>query len=62
LRTLIRIGVAHSLGREVVAVSELAEAERLPLKFVEQILLQLRGAGYIETRAGDSADIDRQAV
>jgi hypothetical protein len=24
----------------------------LPLKFVEQILLQLRGAGYIETRRG----------
>jgi Rrf2 family protein len=52
LRTLIRIGVAHSLGREVVSVSELADAERLPLKFVEQILLQLRGAGYIETRRG----------
>ena len=52
LRTLIRIGLAQELGREVVAVSELAEAERLPLKFVEQILLQLRGAGYIETRRG----------
>lgn len=52
LRTLIRIGVAHAHGREVVAVSELAEAERLPLKFVEQILLQLRGAGYIDTRRG----------
>ncbi len=52
LRTLIRIGVAQSLGREVVAVSELAGAERLPLKFIEQILLQLRGAGYIETRRG----------
>jgi Rrf2 family protein len=52
LRTLIRIGVAHALGCEVVAVSELAGAERMPLKFVEQILLQLRGAGYIETRRG----------
>lgn len=52
LRTLIRIGVAHSLGREVVSVSELAQAEKLPLKFVEQILLQLRGEGYIETRRG----------
>ena len=52
LRTLIRIGLAQELGREVVSVSELAEAERLPLKFVEQILLQLRGAGYIETRRG----------
>lgn len=52
LRTLIRMGVGHSFGREVIGVSELAEAERLPLKFVEQILLQLRGAGYIETRRG----------
>lgn len=52
LRTLIRLGVAHSFGREVIGVSELAEAERLPLKFVEQILLQLRGAGYIDTKRG----------
>ena len=52
LRTLIRVGVAHALGREVVSVTELAGAERLPLKFVEQILIQLRGAGYIETRRG----------
>jgi Rrf2 family protein len=52
LRTLIRLGIAHELGRELVSVSELAQAERLPLKFVEQILLQLRGAGYIETRRG----------
>lgn len=52
LRTLIRMGVAHSFGREVVGVADLAEAERLPLKFVEQILLQLRGGGCIETKRG----------
>lgn len=52
LRTLIRIGLAQSLGREIVPVSELAETERLPLKFVEQILIQLRQAGYLETRRG----------
>lgn len=52
LRTLIRIGLAQELGRDVVSVSELAAAERLPLKFVEQILAQLRQAGYIETRRG----------
>lgn len=46
------MGVAQSLGREVVSVTELASAERLPLKFVEQILLQLRQAGYLETRRG----------
>ena len=32
LRTLIRLGVAQSLGRELVSVTELAEVERLPLK------------------------------
>lgn len=52
LRTLIRLGVAHELGRQVVSVSEIAQAERLPLKFAEQILLQLRGEGYIDTRRG----------
>jgi Rrf2 family protein len=52
LRTLIRLGIAHELGRPVVSVSELAQAERLPLKFIEQILSQLRGAGVIETRRG----------
>src|SRR4029450_7646399 len=52
LRTLIRLGIAHELGRELVSVSELAQAERLPLKFIEQILLQLRGGGYMETKRG----------
>ena len=52
LRTLIRMGVAQSLGRDLVSVTELAHAERLPLKFVEQILFQLRQAGYLETRRG----------
>ena len=52
LRTLIRIGVAHSLGREVIAVSALAGSEKLPLKFIEQILGQLREAGYIDSRRG----------
>jgi Rrf2 family protein len=52
LRTLIRLGLAHSLGRSVLSASDLAEVERLPLKFIEQILFQLRGEGYIETRRG----------
>lgn len=52
LRTLIRLGVAQSSGRDLVSVTELAEVERLPLKFIEQILTQLRHAGYVETRRG----------
>jgi len=52
LRAMIQLGLAKSLGREVVPVSELAESDRLPLKFVERILLELREAGYIETQRG----------
>jgi Rrf2 family protein len=33
-------------------VSELASREDFPVKFLEQILMQLRDAGYIESRRG----------
>lgn len=52
LRSLISLGVAHELGREVVPVSELANAERLPLKFAERILSTLREAGYVTALRG----------
>lgn len=52
LRTLIRLGVAHRLGRKLVSVSLLAESEKLPFKFLENILAQLRQAGFIESRRG----------
>jgi Rrf2 family protein len=52
LRSMIQLGIAKALGKEIVPVSELAESNRLPLKFVERILLELREAGYIETQRG----------
>ncbi len=52
LRAMIQLGIAQALGKDLVPVSELAESNRLPLKFVERILLELREAGYIETRRG----------
>lgn len=52
LRSMIQLGIAKSLGRELVPVSELAQSNRLPLKFVERILLELREAGYVETQRG----------
>ena len=52
LRTLIKLGIAREMKREVVSVSELAEVERLPVKFVEQILADLRQQGIIGTRRG----------
>ncbi|MEA3209403.1 MAG: hypothetical protein QOE70_2460 [Chthoniobacter sp.] len=52
LRALIDFGIAHELGRPLLKVGELVEKERLPVKFLEQILTQLREAGYIETKRG----------
>ena len=54
LRALIDLGIAHELGRPILRVSELVEKERLPKKFLEQILYQLKGAGYIDTQRGKS--------
>lgn len=52
LRALINLGIAQEVGREHVSVSELTGLSQLPLKYVEQILHQLRLAGYVDTRRG----------
>src|SRR5246127_1430590 len=52
LRALIDFGIAYELGRPLLKIGELVEKERLPVKFLEQILTQLRLAGYIETKRG----------
>lgn len=52
LRALIDLGIARELGRPILQVSELASKEQLPIKFLEQILSQLRVAGYVETKRG----------
>jgi Rrf2 family protein len=52
LRALIDIGIASELGRDLVQIRELAEQEKLPVKFLEQILAQLKGAGFISSKRG----------
>lgn len=52
LRALIDIGIAREQGRELLPIRELAERERIPVKFLEQILLQLKEAGFLESRRG----------
>ncbi|MEZ0387874.1 MAG: Rrf2 family transcriptional regulator [Verrucomicrobium sp.] len=52
LRTLIRLGIAQRQGKDVVSVSNLAEGENLPFKFIENILQELRLAGYVESKRG----------
>ena len=52
LRALIDLGIAQELGRPILQISEFVEKERLPEKFLVQILIQLREAGYIESKRG----------
>ncbi|MCX6880726.1 MAG: Rrf2 family transcriptional regulator [Verrucomicrobia bacterium] len=52
LRAAINLGIAAQMGRGALPGSELAEANRLPLKFVERILQELRDAGWVETHRG----------
>ena len=54
LRAMINLGLAHELGRECVSATDLATADNLPLKFLEQIFLSLRQAGYVDTIRGKS--------
>lgn len=52
LRSLINLGIATKVGRPLLRVSELAKAEELPIKFLEQVMQQLREAGYVEAVRG----------
>ena len=52
LRTLINLGIAAKVERPLVRVVELAALEILPIKFLEQVMQQLREAGYVESVRG----------
>lgn len=52
LRSLITLGIAAEVGRKLVQVSELADSEQLPVKFLEQIMQALKEAGFVESVRG----------
>ncbi|MCR6656176.1 MAG: Rrf2 family transcriptional regulator [Opitutus sp.] len=47
IRTLINLGIAKEVGRSLVQVSELADSEQLPVKFLEQIMQELKDGGLV---------------
>jgi Rrf2 family protein len=51
-RAMIDIGLAHELGRELVPLGELAENGKIPTKFLEQILLDLRQGEFLTSVRG----------
>ena len=54
LRALIDLAVAESCGKATLSLSALARYEGIPLKFLEQIFIQLRKAGYVKSKRGPS--------
>ncbi len=52
LRALIDLGIAAEVGRSLVQVSELADKERIPVKFLEQIMQLLKEEGFVESQRG----------
>jgi Rrf2 family protein len=52
IRALIDFGIAAEVGRSLVQVTELAAHEKLPVKFLEQIMMVLKEAGLIESQRG----------
>ena len=51
LRAMIALTHAEERG-EVMSIAEIATAERIPKKFLEQILLDLKRNGLVESRRG----------
>lgn len=46
------LALAKHYGTEPVTIHELAERADIPVKFLEQILLDLKSAGFVESRRG----------
>lgn len=51
IRALITLASREEQG-EVVQIREIAEREKIPVKFLEQILLTLKNAGLVQSRMG----------
>ena len=54
LRAMINLGLAQAAGRPILKISELARKEKIPIKFLEQILVELKNAGHLDSRRGQS--------
>jgi len=52
LRALIDLGIGAEVGRRLLQVTEIAEKEKLPIKFLEQVMQQLKEGGFIQSQRG----------
>jgi Rrf2 family protein len=52
LRALIDLGIGSEVGRSLLQVTEIAEKEKLPIKFLEQVMQHLKEGGFIQSQRG----------
>ena len=52
LKALTHLGRAYRQNAHCVPTPEIARSERIPKKFLEQILLELKKGGLVDSRAG----------
>ncbi|MFM1769298.1 MAG: HTH-type transcriptional regulator CymR [Verrucomicrobiota bacterium] len=52
LRALIVLGMDYRPGGRVVRIQEISERQRIPKRFLEQILNELKTAGLLESKRG----------
>jgi Rrf2 family protein len=52
LRAMIDLAIAQELGRDLIQLKELSESEKIPPKFLEQIMMMLRQGKFVETARG----------
>jgi Rrf2 family protein len=52
LRVLLDMAMADAMGEPLVPLTALAEAQRIPSAFLEQILLNLRQGGFLRATRG----------
>jgi len=51
LRAMLELSLRYP-AENVTTVGEIAEAQKIPIRFLEQILSKLRAGGYVESRRG----------
>lgn len=52
LRALIDLGIAQEVGRPLLRIGEIADKQHIPIKFLEAILVDLKEAGYVDSKRG----------
>jgi len=52
LRALIDLGIGAEVGRNLLQVTEIAGKEKLPIKFLEQVMQHLKEGGFIQSQRG----------